>query len=354
MTQKKPAHAKTKKKSRKRLRNIFKINVKENPKILWVYLALAIVILYVLIYVVPSITGALKATYVAEYGEVELGNETQIYIARDEQIYLSSQTGKIKVYPKEGDLVKKGSTIAKVTPTDEANPDQESRYTKLLLMNDDKTLLTKTGGYCQRTGVFSGYIDGWEKILSPKHMTKVKESDLSKVSPKDLVQTPTNKILKGEPMFKVASNAKWYILAFLPKKAAKNYSPGADFKVIIGDDEESEVPINVYLYKKVAKGNKTLVIFQTNRYYEEYTKLRTCDARIVRDTTSGVFIYKDSVREQDGKKGVMVKNTLGEFEFKPIKILATKDDMYVVEKSYYYDDKGEYVETVSTYDQVLK
>ena len=346
MTRKKPA--------KKKLRNIFKINAKEHPAILWVYLALAIIILYVLIYVVPSITGAFKTTYVAEYGEVEIGNETDIYIARDEQIYLSSTTGKIKVYPKEGDLVKKGSTIAKVTPTDAETKEQQNKFTKQILMNDEKTLLTKTGGYCQKTGVFSGYIDGYEKILSPKHMTKVKESDLSKISEKDLVETPKNKIVKGEPMFKVASNAKWYILAFLPNKAAAKYGDDEDFKVIIGDEDDQDI-INVYLYKKVKKGaGKTLVIFQTNRYYEEYTKLRTCKARIVRDTASGIMLYKDSIREKDGKKGVMVKNTLGEFEFRPIRILASKDDMYVVEKSYYYDDKGEYVETVSTYDQVLK
>ena len=352
MTQKKPIR----KKSKKKLRNIFKIDVKENPIVLWIYLALAIVILYVLIYVVPSITGALKTTYVAEYGEVEIGDETDIYIARDEQIYLSSTTGTIKVYPEEGDLVKKGSTIAKVTPSNSqgSNEQAASKYTGLLLKNDKKTLLTETGGYCQKTGVYSGFIDGYEKLLSPKNMTKVSASDLAKISEKDLVETPTRKITKGEPMFKVASNAKWYILFMLPNKEAEKYDGESDFKVIIGEDEEDQDLIYSYLYKKVKKGNKTLVILQTNRYYENYTKLRTCKAKIIRDTASGIFITKSSVREKDGKKGVMVKNTLGEFEFKPIKIITTKEDMYVVEKSYYYDDKGEYVETVSTYDQVLK
>lgn len=327
-------------------------NVKRNPKLFWVYLVIVLIILYVIIYIVPSITGAFKTTYTATYGEVEIGDETEIYIARDEDVYLADDSGTIKVYCKEGDMVKKGSRIGeiKASQDDEKGSILESDYYQVIKNNKKKVLKRKTGGICQRSGVYSEYVDGFESLLNPKRITKIKEADLEDVSQKKVMQAPSKKIKAGEPMFKVVSNARWYVLCFLDNKAAKKYDEYSHFKVIIDEEE-----VGVFLYKKLKRaGGKTLVIFQSNRYYDKFTMLRKADAKIVSYTRSGILLSNDSIKKVKGKKGVYVKDKWGEFKFRPIKVIAVQGDTTIVEKSYYYDDKGEYVETVCNYDQVLK
>lgn len=329
--------------------------VKKNPKRLWVYLGLAIVILYIIIYVVPSITGALKTTYTATYGQVEIGDETTAYIVRDESVYIAETTGKVKFYCKEGDMVKKGSRISKldkisITTEEEKADLEKSKYQEILTRLTKKVKKKNTDGICQQSGVFSQYIDGYEGKLRPKTMAKLNLSDVQNIKEGHVIQAREGKVLRTEPMYKVVSNAKWYILFWVSNEEAKKYEEYTDVRV---NFEDSQVVAMVY--KKVKKPEKkTLVILQTNRLYEKSNQIRKAQVSIVCHETSGLILKTDSIKEENGIKGVYVKNTLGDFEFKPIKILATKDDITIVEKTYFYDDKGEYVETVRTYDQILR
>ena len=49
-----------------------------------------------------------------------------------------------------------------------------------------------------------------------------------------------------------------------------------------------------------------------------------------------------------------VINKLGKAVFTPVSILSSYEGKTVVEKNYYYDSEGQYVETVESYDEVLK
>ena len=47
-------------------------------------------------------------------------------------------------------------------------------------------------------------------------------------------------------------------------------------------------------------------------------------------------------------------NKLGDAVFTPVSILSSYQGQTVVEKNYFYDSEGEYVETVENYDEILK
>ena len=47
-------------------------------------------ILYAIIYVIPKVTGALKFSYVAEYGNLEVADEVAGYFVRNEKVYFSN------------------------------------------------------------------------------------------------------------------------------------------------------------------------------------------------------------------------------------------------------------------------
>ncbi len=329
--------------------------MKKNPKRLWVYLIIAIAVLYVIIYVIPTITGALKTTYTTTYGNVEIGDQVTAYIVRDEAVYLAEETGNMTIYSKEGDMVKKGARISKLDkkPMDreeELEAIEDSKYGHIMDSLTKGAIKKNTGGICQQSGVFSQYIDGYEGIITPSTMAKLDLDDMKRIKEDEVVQTPDSRVLRTEPMYKVVSNAKWYIIFWVDNEDAKKYEEYTDVKVNFEDDQVVAV-----VYKKVKKTDgKTLVILQLNRLYEKSNQIRTADINVVCHETGGLMLRSDSIKEENGVKGVYVKNTLGNFIFKPIKVLAIKDDITIVEKTYFYDEKGDYVDTVRTYDQVLK
>ena len=67
-----------------------------------------------------------------------------------------------------------------------------------------------------------------------------------------------------------------------------------------------------------------------------------------------ILLETDSIKEEDGVKGVYVINKLGDAVFTPVSILSSYQGQTVVEKNYFYDSEGEYVETVENYDEILK
>jgi len=68
----------------------------------------------------------------------------------------------------------------------------------------------------------------------------------------------------------------------------------------------------------------------------------------------GLLISNSSLTTKDGVVGAYVKDTIGEFHFKPVRTIATDGRKTLVLEGIYYDENGQPVETVNVYDEVLK
>ena len=66
------------------------------------------------------------------------------------------------------------------------------------------------------------------------------------------------------------------------------------------------------------------------------------------------MLETSSIAEEDGTKGVYVKDKFGNYNFTPISILAQDGEVTAVEKNYFYDSEGKTVSTVKNYDEILK
>ena len=75
-----------------------------------VYLLLCIV-LYVCIYVVPKVSDIFVETYVAEYGSLQIGEESEALFVRNERLYTADGGGAIDRVISGGSLMRKGSRI---------------------------------------------------------------------------------------------------------------------------------------------------------------------------------------------------------------------------------------------------
>ena len=91
--------------------------IKKKPIILFPIL---LIILYVLIYVVPGLSGALQSTYTVEYGTLSTYDETVGYIVRDETVYVTKTGGMQNRYIEDGKLVRQGTKILDIVAQPQA------------------------------------------------------------------------------------------------------------------------------------------------------------------------------------------------------------------------------------------
>ncbi len=100
---------------------------KRKKRHIWVPLLLtAIVILFLIIYVYPSVTGVFETTSVIEYDGIQVVDEVDAYFVRDETVYYASRAGEINYYIGEGEQVRKGTPILKIIGG--AAPEGSSQY----------------------------------------------------------------------------------------------------------------------------------------------------------------------------------------------------------------------------------
>ena len=70
---------------------------------------------------------------------------------------------------------------------------------------------------------------------------------------------------------------------------------------------------------------------------------------------TGIVLETSSISEEDGWKGVYVKNKYGNYVFTPISIIAEVGDKTVVESRTFYDkDSDKIISTVKNYDSIKK
>ncbi|MCR5481662.1 MAG: hypothetical protein K6F52_02605 [Clostridia bacterium] len=314
-----------------------------------IYIFIPVLIaLYGIIYVVPGVTGALTDTKILEYGTLRVTDEVTCYIVRNEKVHMAPVSGNIGYYIKDGALVKKGTQVLTVdgAALSESEANAESKYGDITqrLGGDG----VSTDFTADAKGVVSYYVDGYENVFSPENMKNLKYEEVKDYSlnEQNLVRNTTK---KGEPLFKVCDSSNWHIICWVKEGNVSKYSVGRKVSV---EFPESEITATVS--DMIPDGDMWLVVLDTNRYYENFGKLRKQDATIVTSNYSGIIIENSSMATSGPAVGVYVKSKSGEYEFTPVKVITTDGTNSLVEVSYYYDEEGKTVNTVEIYDEILR
>ena len=88
-----------------------------------------LVILFVIIYVFPNVTGALKKTEIIQYGSIQVTDHVTAYLVRNETVFFANKSGSIHYNVKEGEMVRKGVKILDITSG--VQDEVESQYGKI-------------------------------------------------------------------------------------------------------------------------------------------------------------------------------------------------------------------------------
>ena len=198
-----------------------------------VYLLLCIV-LYVCIYVVPKVSDIFVETYVAEYGSLQIGEESEALFVRNERLYTADGGGAIDRVISGGSLMRKGSRIVTVGGQ---------------------------GYYSGEKGIVSYFYDGLESVLTPDTMATADSSFLQKVKQKPQEGEPDYSLRKcvsetasrGDAIFKIVDNSQWYIICWLAKDKAEAYQENSTMLV---DFLEGEAPLKMKVSSVTLQGDK--------------------------------------------------------------------------------------------------
>lgn len=307
------------------------MKTKKNSLKLWIAVFLIVFVgLYIFIYVIPRVSDIFIDTYTAEYGTIQIGEETRYFIVRDERVYTAENSGKVDQVADEGELLRASTRVAAVGGT---------------------------AYYAQERGLVSYYTDGLEEKYNSTTMATVSEaiydsiaSSMDKEDGFKVRKCPSDSAEKGDAIFKIVDNKAWYVVCWLEKKDAENLTEGKN--VTFRFEDGSELPMKVDSVSDLQ--GKKQVILSCNRTYDKALQDRIGSGKLITSNKSGIILETDSIIEVEGQKGVYIVNKLGNNVFTPVKVIATQGDKTVVEKNSYYDDEGNYTPTVASYATILR
>ena len=338
-----------------------------------IYLA-ALAACIVVVYAVPSVKGILEKTYVTEYGKIDIADKVSAYIVRDETVYVAAQDSEVKRVAETDKLINAKTRIVELTPIvspeeealKETGPDASQEAAQAAAEANGESpdnighkyekIMEELGGSCVPTekgssgeaGYISYHVDGAEARLSTDNIENLSQDDYKSLTSMRTVETPSSKCGKGEPLFKVIHNSKWYLVFYIDNKDGEKYYEGQTVSVDLGGET---VPVKV---AAVQAGNKTTkVILSCKTFFEGFLNERKLDTTVTVASAEGLVLEDSSIVMKGDQPGVFVKNKLGEHKFKPISVKADDGERCVVFSDIFVDAGGNYVETLSTYDEIV-
>ena len=372
-------------------------NVKKSPVVI---LFIVAAVLYAIIYILPQVTGVLRSSYTAEYGELKTFDKVEGYFVRSEYVYFSDVTGEANRYIDENKLVRKGTRIMEVTAgsasgaedageepdSSKANGAEDTKSSK-----DDKDAEGSEDGEEQsgedsstkaldtsqkgaaayseirknvkgkhhidtndfvtlQEGILTYHADGNESIITPKNMAKKNKAFFEKLKNASDMELNNEVVAETDPVFKIVDRAAWYIVCYIPREHESRYAVGNRVRVLINDEKTITGTVESITDER---REKRLTI-KTNNWYEHFATLRKADIEVITSDVMGLLISNTSRVKKNGQWGVYVRQKTGKYKFVPINIIASDGTYSAISPSQYRDADGNTVTTVRSYDDILR
>lgn len=210
----------------------------------------------------------------------------------------------------------------------------------------EKLKNTELNHSIQNSGLLTYNLDGYEGKYSSLEFDNYKYN---------IFQSKEEGKIENLNGFKVIDNFYWYIAIKIENfKLLGELEENSLMEVSIDDNER-------FLLGKIMKinrtGNKGVVIVRFNNYLEEYYSKRFPIVKVIKSKETGLKIPSRTIIEQDGIKGVFIKEFNGIIRFRPIKVLKEKNDFTYVSKGRdgYIELKNsdELKKTITLYDEIV-
>lgn len=209
--------------------------------------------------------------------------------------------------------------------------DLKSQYAALKQQTSSSTSSVRA----PQSGVFSTLVDGYETAVTPQTVFQLTPSSLSALLAGQGKES-------GGGVGKLITATRWYFAAALPVSVAERLKEGSTATLRFSGDFDQDIDMRVDQIGE-AEGDKSVVVFSTDRYLSQTTLLRQQTAELIFNSWSGLRIPKQALRMEkstytDKETGQEVQNNRlgvyallgGRAEFKTVEVVTEGDDYYVV------------------------
>ncbi len=209
--------------------------------------------------------------------------------------------------------------------------DLKSQYAALKQQTSSSTSTIRA----PQSGVFSTLVDGYETAVTPQTVFQLTPSSLSALLAGQGKEA-------GGGMGKLITSTRWYFAAALPVSVAERLKEGSTATLRFSGDFDQDIDMRVDQVSE-AEGDKSVVVFSTDRFLSQTTLLRQQTAELIFNSWSGLRIPKQALRMEkstytDKETGQEVQNNRlgvyallgGRAEFKTVEVVTEGDDYYVV------------------------
>lgn len=209
--------------------------------------------------------------------------------------------------------------------------DLKSQYAALKQQTSSSTSSVRA----PQSGVFSTLVDGYETAVTPQTVFQLTPASLSALLAGQGKEA-------GGGMGKLITSTRWYFAAALPVSVAERLKEGSTATLRFSGDFDQDIDMRVDQVGQ-AEGDKSVVVFSTDRYLSQTTLLRQQTAELIFNSWSGLRIPKQALRMEkstytDKETGQEVQNNRlgvyallgGRAEFKTVEVVTEGDDYYVV------------------------
>lgn len=310
-----------------------------------IYAAL-ILVCVVAVYVIPSVRGMLVSTYLAEPGEINLTDEVDAFIVRDETVYVAKTAKDVVRLADDGKLVKAGTQVVEFNG--EGVPSSADVYSHILASLGKKIKRTESGK-TKIAGYVSYSVDGVEGRLKTENIKDINHSMLDDLIGFELKGTVKGACAADDPVFKIVRNGKYYIVFYLGKKDAKRYIEGDTVSLLVNEKE-----LNAKVFSVNKEGTEYRIVLKCGILFDGYLTDRKIHANITTSGAKGLKLKTASIIKKDGIQGVLVRNKVGTNVFKPICVKADDGENCIVYQDIFMDEQSNYVETISIYDEIIE
>ena len=285
--------------------------------------------LYVFVYLIPGISEAMAPTYVVRSVNMDNYYYGKAIVVRNEQCVYSGYSGSLTYYGGESEKTRIGTRVADIYTSDD-----------------------RAGLFCPVTGFVSYYRDGYEEILDPESVMGMDPKEYLELEVTSSAADRSN-VSAGDFVYKVVDGGSWYMMLPVTEEQLQTFRIGSEIQILLDDGTALTAEAERVL------GNGTLsVMAKVLSYYPDFCKVRTLHVRVSTRQTKGLEVPVSAVTYEDGKPGVYVLGTDGEYHFTRIQILDEQDGRYAVSENQFTemlpDGSEKTVYSVSLYDEILR
>ncbi|MFW6381901.1 MAG: HlyD family efflux transporter periplasmic adaptor subunit [Bacillota bacterium] len=240
------------------------------------------------------------------YGEVTDSIEAEAVIIRDEEIVYSNNHGKVNLTFKEGEKAAYGQEIIEINGSDN----------------------TETF-YADHSGLISYGFDGLEDEFNFTNLDQYDVNDFKNLKAEYEHLVDGKEIDEAEPVYRIVNNKKVYFIFIINSSNADDYSIGET--VFLDEAKANNNLIKANITGKTSNSDETVLFVEVNGFKDEWLNRRFINFELISNIYRGLIVPKNSIFNTSKGRGVLVQNSRGIIEFRPLNLIGGNSKETVVE-----------------------